>query len=777
VIGSLLLSAALLAGGPVFGDTLVFSGRDHHLEVSPPRIEDPEIRIDGFLEEDEWDHAASLVGFTQYEPIEGLPSSEDTEVRVLYSPDAIYFGIHAFDREPELILARLGERDRAIFGDDWVRIILDTFNDQRQGYVFYVNPLGIQTDGFWIEGMRRDRSTASTVSIDYNPDFIWESDGVVTEDGWSAEIRIPYVSLRFPPVPSQSWGINVSREVKRKGFKQSWAPLTKDVSNSLSQSGHLVDLQGLTPKRLVEVNPVTTGKRLGQSTGGGFQRERFQGEAGLNARFGITRNLVLDATVNPDFSQVEADDSRVTVNERFPQFYPEKRPFFLDGAEAFQSPMALVYTRQIVDPSAGAKLTGKMGGFTVGYLGALDESPGSLFGQSGEALFNLLRLRRDVGQQSSVGILFTDRTLTEGGSFNRVLAGDTRMVLGRSHTVTAQAASSWTSAEGVESGAKAAFVLSVARTGRVFSWDLNVQDYHPEFQARSGYLTRIGEAQAIGNVGLTHYGAPGALLERASLTFRAESYFDHEEMWNGEGPYEAEVQLNPSFSFKGDRTVSFIFRNGYFEFRPEHYAGYGVEGPGEGSEAFQIPAALKNMKAVAIIPRLRINNQVSLNGRVYYRELPIYAEASRGLELQVAPSLSLRPTESIFLSLDQTFARIWRRKDDSVFSTALVSRLTSQYQFSKALFARILVQYGLEDRDALLDPGTGRRILIDGEPAEARDEGTVQGQFLLQYQPSPGTIFYVGYSRIMEGAYSYRLSDKDPVADGIFLKLSYLFRL
>jgi hypothetical protein len=306
---------------------------------------------------------------------------------------------------------------------------------------------------------------------------------------------------------------------------------------------------------------------------------------------------------------------------------------------------------------------------------------------------------------------------------------------------------------------------------------LNLQDYHPEFRARSGYLTRIGEAQAIGNLGVTHYGAPGALLERASLTLRVESYFLHEEVWDGEGPYEAEVQLNPSFSFRGDRTVSFIFRSGYFEFRPEYYEGYRIEGFGADPVVFQIPDALRNMKAMAIMPRLRINNKVNLNGRMYYRELPIFAEASRGLELLVAPSLSLRPTEAFFLSLNQTFARIWRRKDDSVFSTAVVSRLTSQYQFSKALFARILVQYGLEDRDGLLDPGSGRRILIDGEPAVAREEGTVQGQFLLQYQPSPGTIFYVGYSRVMEGKYSYGLSDKDPIADGIFVKLSYLFRL
>jgi hypothetical protein len=771
VIETLLLSAVLLPA-----DTLVFSGRDRQLEVSPPRVEEPGIRIDGELTEASWENAATLAGFTQYEPVEGIPSTEETEVRVLYSPEAIYFGIRAWDHEPDLILARLGERDRAIHGDDWVRIVLDTFDDQRQGYVFYVNPLGIQTDGYWIEGMRTRRG-GSGVSIDYSPDFIWDSDGEVTEDGWTAELRIPYVSLRFPPAEVQSWGINVSREVKRKGFKQSWAPLTKNVSNTLSQSGHLVGLTDLRPKRLVEINPVTTGKSLGQAGPTSFQRGAFEPEAGLNARFGVTQNLVLDATVNPDFSQVEADDSRVTVNERFPQFYPEKRPFFLEGAEAFQSPMALVYTRQIVDPKGGAKLTGKVGGFTVGYLGALDESPETLYGGSGNALFNLLRLKRDVGQASSLGLLYTDRTMTEGGDFNRVLAGDTRLLLGTSHTFSAQTAWSWSTSAGENGGPKPAIVASIARTGRTLAWDVNFQDYHPDFQARSGYLTRIGEAQAIGNISVTRYGTPGATLERSALGFRFEGYFDHDALWDGQRPYEAEVQLLPSFTFKGDRGISIILRDGYFEFPTEAYATYSVQGDGVDPQPFEIPKPLKDMRAVAIMPRIRVTNQVSLNGRMYYRELPIYAEASRGLEFLAAPTVSLRPTESLFFSLSQTYARIWRRADDSVFSTALVSRLTSQYQFTRALFARFLVQYGLEDRAALQDPRSGAPILIGGVPADAREEGTVQGQFLLQYQPSPGTIFYVGYSRIMEGDYSYRWSDKDPVADGLFVKLSYLFRV
>jgi hypothetical protein len=243
------------------------------------------------------------------------------------------------------------------------------------------------------------------------------------------------------------------------------------------------------------------------------------------------------------------------------------------------------------------------------------------------------------------------------------------------------------------------------------------------------------------------------------------------------GPYEAEVQLLPTLYFRGDRTLSIILRNGYFEFPEDLYLDYQIRSA-EGTLApFEHPASLKNLKAVALMPRIRITNSSNLNGRVYYREVPLYAEASRGLEFLFAPQLTLKPTTALSLTLEENYSRLWRREDRSVFSTAVVSRLVSQYQFSKALMARALVQYDLEKRDALRGPEGHGQIWIDGAEVPSREEGSVQGQFLLQYQPSPGTIFYVGYSGIMDGDYSYGLRQKDRSQDGLFLKISYLFRM
>lgn len=772
-------TAAPVRGTP---EPAVFRGRAGELAVDAPKLDRADIDLDGRLTEPEWAQAAVLSDFTQYEPIENIPSTEATEVRVFYTADAIYFGIQAFDREPDEILARLGERDRAVFGDDWVRIMLDTFNDQRQAYIFYVNPLGLQTDGFWIEGLERGRGRGrggggSRVSIDFNPDFIWESGGRVDRQGWTAELRIPYVSLRFRSVPMQDWGINIAREVKRRGFKQSWAPLTQNVSSTLAQSGRLVGLHGLHPRRLVEVNPVVTGTRDGTRTDGTFSRASFNPDYGVNGRIGLTRNLVLDATVNPDFSQVEADDNRITVNERFALFFPEKRSFFLEGMEIFRTPRNLVHTRRIADPSGGAKLTGKVGSFNVGYLGAVDEGPTTLFGGNDRAVFNLVRARRDLGRNSTIGLLYTDRTLTGGGGANRVVSGDARLLFGR-FTLTTQFAGSWTSDGSSPSGPmQPLFFLQLSRTGRAFSWSAKFDDVDPGFDTRSGFIPRVGDTETFGNVRFTHFGRPGSVLERVSFEVRGDAFFDHDEFWSGGTPFEGEVEAQSTWSFRGGRSLTVLLRDGYFRFRPEEYATYEILDGTNQPAPFAIPPALKHMKAVAVFPRLRVTNALQVNGRLFYREIPIFREADRGLELQVGPDITLRPTSAIQLSLSHTYSRIWRRRDRTQFSSVNISRLRAQYQFTRALFARAIVQYDLEEQSALRDPTTGRPILVSGSPVDGVNRGDFQGQFLVSYEPSPGTIFFIGYNRLMSGERTYRLSRLEATADRLFVKLSYLFRM
>jgi hypothetical protein len=752
----------------------VFSGRNGELDVTAVRVEDPGITVDARLDEPAWARAAVLTDFTQYEPVEGMAATEPTQVRVFYTSSAIYFGIEAFDSEPELVLGRLAERDRSVFGDDWIRLMLDTFDDQRQAYVFYVNPLGIQTDGLWIEGLR---SRFGGVSIDFNPDFIWESNGRVTDEGWVAEIKIPYTSLRFRETEVQDWGIQIAREVKRRGFKQSWAPLTQNVSSTLAQSGRLVGLQSLQPRRLVEVNPVVTGSRVGQMVGDAYEQDRFEPDFGLNGRVGLTQNLILDATYNPDFSQVETDANRITVNERFALFFPEKRPFFLEGTEIFRSPKNMVHTRQIADPVGGAKMTGKIGAFNVGYLGAVDEAPKTLFDGDNSATFNLVRVRRDVGTGSTVGLLYTDRSVLGTGRFNRVLAGDARFLFWGRYTFTTQVANSWTSFGSDDTTRVGPSVMaSLQRSGRGLQFEARFDDVDPGFRTESGFIPRVGDTEAFGRVRVARFARAGALLEQLAIELRGNVFYDHDEFWGGDGPFEGEVELQPTLSFRGDRSLTFVLRGGYFRFRPESYDGYESVGPSGVTQPFQLPDDLNHLLAFAVIPRLRVTNEVQLNGRLYYREVPIFLEASRGLELQAAPDLTVRPTTAAQFSLGYTYSRLWRTRDQSVYSTVHIPRLRTQYQFSKAISVRAVVQYSLEERDALRDPMTEQPLAISGVVLDASESGRFEGQFLAKYEPSPGTIFFVGYNRLMRGAATLRLTRMDLVGEGFFVKASYLFR-
>ena len=771
----LLIAAALVAGG----DSIEYRGDEGDLEVRAPRVESPSIRVDGRLDEAVWAGAAVLSGFTQFEPAEGRPATEPTEVRVLYSADAIYFGIHARDSRPDEIRATLGERDQGVFSDDWVRILLDTFHDTRQGYLFYVNPLGIQADGLWIEGIEGRRG-GSGAPVDFNPDFIWDSDARIVEDGWVAEIRIPYVSLRFREAPVQSWGLQVTREVKRTGHKQAWAPITRDVANQLSLNGTLVDLRGLEPRRLIELNPVATGKRTGElSEQGEFVRNGFEPSFGLNARYGLTRNLVLDATLNPDFSQVEADEGQVAVNERFALFFPEKRPFFLEGTEIFNTPQRLVYTRAVVDPSGGAKLTGKLGPFNLGYLAALDESPVTFDSAGAEALFNVVRIRSDIGSGSTLGGVYTDRTLLDGSAYNRVAGVDGRLVLGR-YAVTGQVAGAWTGEEGADEFGPLLHA-QVARSGRVLSWEVRLEDVHPDFRARSGFIRRVGDAQLRGNVQRTFYRPAGSFLEAWGPELEVESFFGHDDLWAFRRPGEAQVQLQVDMDFRGSNGVNLFLQSGYFAFDPADYEGYALAPPSGDAPPgpFLLPDPMTNLLGIGAFGRLQPYGWLSLNGRASYQEVPIHAEASRGIELSLGPRLTLRPLTGLSTELSYELSRIVRRDDGSLFSVARIPRLRVQYQFTRALFARGILQYDLQERAALRDPRTGRPLIVseDLPGPEASAEGDMRYDLLLSYQPSPGTIVYAGWTRQLEGPNTYRYGDLVPQAEGLFVKVSYLWRI
>lgn len=317
--------------------------------VTIPRIE-ATVEIDGSLDEPSWMQAARLIGFSQYQPSDGRPAEEQTEVLVWYAPDAMYFGIIAHDSDPGSIRATVADRDH-IDLDDNVTIFLDTFNDHRRAFYFAVNPLGAQQDGVQSEGSGADK----------NPDYKFDSKGRLTADGYVVEMRIPFKSLRYPGNGPQKWGINITRKVQRTGHLDTWTDVRRGSATFLAQSGAIDGLHDLERGLVTEIQPFVTTAGNGARQGDGvFTRGATDISLGANVRLGLT-NVSFDATLKPDFSQVESDVGLVTVNERFALFFPEKRPFFLEGLELFSTPNQLVYTRQIVKPVVGGKVTGKIG--------------------------------------------------------------------------------------------------------------------------------------------------------------------------------------------------------------------------------------------------------------------------------------------------------------------------------------------------------------------------------------------------------------------------------
>ena len=484
---------------------------------SIPRIE-AEASIDGRLDEPAWAQATRLGGFSQYQPVDGRPAEEKTEVLVWYSPSAIHFGILASDANPGSIRATIADRDN-LSNDDTVKIFLDTFNDRRRAFFFGVNPLGAQEDGVQTEGAFNAGSAMGGGNfqggtLDRSPDYKWDSKGMITDQGYTVEIRIPFKSLRYPGNGPQSWGINIQRKIQRTGYVDTWTDVRRASNSFLGQSGLMKGLHDLKRGVVTKAQPFLTASRNGsRDENGKFQTEDIQWNPGLNMRFGFT-NLSIDATINPDFSQVESDAGQVTLNQRFALFYPEKRPFFLEGIELFSTPNQLVYTRQISDPIVGGKLTGKVGRVGIAYMNAVDD-----IADGRHAVFNIARVRADIGASSVAGATYTDRTTADG--FNRVLAADARITFKKLYYVQGQVGGSWDDTDGRSTSAPI-WSAEFDRTGRAWGFNYKLNGIGESFEARSGYVPRNDNVEARAFNRFTLVRPPGSRTGELHHQFRGE---------------------------------------------------------------------------------------------------------------------------------------------------------------------------------------------------------------------------------------------------------------
>ena len=483
--------------------------------VTPTRTAVPPV-LDGALDDEAWRGAAHLTEFTQQSPIEGAPGTEATDVYIAYDSDNIYFGFHVHYEDVSVMRANRVERDRASM-DDLMTVYFDTFLDQQRGYDFDINGYGVQGDGVMSVGRRGFRAGAGTVAqaippADRSWDALFESGARIVEDGYIAEMAIPFKSIRYPAPPEgepHRWGFQIVREIKGKDQEnQVWSPMSRDEASFFAQMGILEGMTDISTSRNLEFLPTFTAVQYGSidPTVPAFRTREVDPDAGVNVKYGITSDLTADLTINPDFSQIESDQPQVEVNQRFPLFYSELRPFFLEGSEIFQieAPVTFVHTRTIVDPDYGAKLSGQVGRLALGVLSANDRAPGRVtntadpaFGES--ARTHIARARYELFPESNLGAILTDRGFI--GGYSRTFGADGNFRLSPTVSSDFRAVGSRLKTPAGETGAGHMISTRLRQNGRNLSWSLSAFQVSPEFETEVGFVRRRDIRTVTGELG------------------------------------------------------------------------------------------------------------------------------------------------------------------------------------------------------------------------------------------------------------------------------------
>jgi len=682
--------------------------------------------IDGILDEAIWQSAQKLTGLKTFKPDFGKTPSQRTEVLLAYDRDNIYVGFRCFENDPAKIKTSVTKRDN-IYGDDIVGVLLDTFQDNQSGYGFVVNPQGIQGDGMMDSGG----------DLDPSADFVWFSKGRIHEKGYTVECRIPAASIRFPARKRLAMKVMVIRQIVRTSEMAVFPEVPAESAAFLSH-GVPVEFSGLKFKRVVEILPAFTNARNQEMEAGQMAPAVNERDISLTAKLGLTPGVTLDAAVNPDFSQVEADAGQVDVNLRYNLFYSEKRPFFMEGMELFQfagnteeAPLySIVHTRNIADPVFGLKLSGKISRRnTLAAIVARDKLPGENGGPT-RADFGILRFRHAFSQDAYLGGFLTSRS--EGDGFNRVVGADGRFRLSAASAAEFHLLGSFTrplEGEGTSSGH--ALAVNYSFSNRSSTVIVGVQDIAKDFQVDSGFLTRDGLTR-LGAFAMYKFYPKSKFFQRIEPFYWSYHIHDkYSNMLETFNLFTLRFQLPRSTSFRIDLTVgNEVFAGARF---PKN--GYG----------FQFYSQVTKKVYLSMFFRRR--------GAIYYDEENPFG----GTERNASVSLDYQPTHKFTSSLSLQYADFFRDSDGGKEYDYLLVRSRNTFQINKYLFLRGIGEYNTYRRRLVLD-------------------------FLASFTYIPGTVVHVGYGAAFD---RLRWTEREYIeADrflerqrGFFFKISYLWRL
>lgn len=660
--------------------------------------------------------------FTQRVPNDGMPASQRTEVYLGYDDKFFYAAMIAFDSDPSKIRARMSRRED-IFSDDVLLVILDTFNDKRRAYGFMVNPYGIQADGVWTEGR----------GWDFSWDTIWDSNGRRTDQGYVVVMAVPFRSMRFADADVQHWGIMLDRDIPGRSEQAFWPRYSQQIEGRLNQEGSMYGVEKVSPGRNMQFNPYVSMRSyretdLRDATAPRFDSKPFKGEIGLDSKIVLKDSLVLDTTLNPDFAQVESDEPQVTANRRFEVFYPERRPFFIENSGFFSTPINLVFTRRIADPTYGVRLSGKTGPYSLGILFADDRSPGLALPENdpatdSKAYFGVVRINRDVLKQSTVGVLFTDREY--GDSFNRVGGADYRLKFDDHWTSSAQAVVSSTRyTDGTYSGGPSV-TANLQRSGRKFSSGTSFNDTGSGFYTESGFYRRP-DYRTVNHWSQLEWHPKDSILQSHGIFGSINRQWDHEgtQLWEGQS-------LSYNLNFRGNTSTEFGTTSGAEVLRPTDFAAI-TANQRYPDQSYYLFVGSDYFQSVGFRFNISQGQTANYSG-VGVNDAPPVGEAPRLARQNNANiSVTLRPAERIRVDNSYTWERLVDDlSDESVYNTHII-RSKMNVQLSRAMSFRLI--------------GTYNSLLTNPLQTTLQPTKAVNADFLFTYLVHPGTAVYVGYN-------------------------------
>ena len=765
--------------------------------------------IDGKLDDDIWKTAAVFKDFYQTSPGVNIAPSKPTETYLTYDEKNLYIAFKCWD-EPDKIRATVAKRDD-VFGEDNVRVWLDTYNDRRRAYVLGWNPLGIQQDGIYTEGR----------GADFSVDIVMESKGIITDWGWSVEVKIPFKSLRYTAGKGKFWGFNAARNIARLNDEfDSWMPDDRNISGFLIKHGKIGGLDEIKTERTLEITPSATVSESGRRFAvypNTFASDRFvnqpiKQDIGVTLKYTITPNVTLDAAYNPDFAEIEADAPVVTANQRFPIFFQEKRPFFLEGADIFQSPLQVFYSRTIIDPDLAAKLTGKIGKTSFGFLAASDKAPGNydIDERNNPALktrisefldknatFAVVRVKRDVGKENNIGFFGTYRSFPEqhnilGGfdgrfklnpkttsQFQIVGTNSRRCFFNNQFEPTLEPFQAQRNRE-ICGGAN----YNQYRTGNGlgYTWNLDYTEKNrgfyfetsgrtKDYRADAGFTRRTNTNRMLLAGRLSTEPNPKGKIVRFSWQPVISTAYD----WQG---HSQDHGISSNFNFDLQHNTSVNFETGVF-YERIFEGEFGLRrSPLRDGAFFGASERSTWQQYASVNAESQINKRLAVSGFAGFinnsfdfdfgggARFPRISPSSllgddrldpgAGKQFDLNLGVEYKPTDPFRISLEYSKSRLVRNDTGKLAFDSNIVTLRSTYQFTRFLFTRLRADY-----DSL--------------------SSNVAGQFLVGYNPSPGTAFYVGYNdnfnyngfNPYSGQFEPRFGRNSRT---FFIRASYLFR-